>query len=164
MKLETLRDLLIEELQDLYDVEHQLVEALPKLKSAAHSRELKQAIDMHLDETRQHVTRLERSFELMGQPAKRKACKGMKGIIKEGDELLEEKGVDKDVLDAGIIKSAQAAEHYEIAGYGTAMAYAKQVGENELINLLGQTLTEEKMADEKLTQLAESSINVKAAQ
>ena len=163
MKLETLRDLLVEELQDIYDAEHQIIEALPKMKRAAHSDKLKQSFQEHLDVTRQQVSRLEQVFELMEQKPKRKACKAMKGLIKEGEDMIEEEA-DRDVKDAGLIASAQRVEHYEIAAYGTAMAYAKQIGLDQAIKLMSQTLEEEKATDEKLTQLAESTINVKAAQ
>lgn len=163
MKLETLRDLLIEEMADIYDAEHQIIEALPKMKKAASSDKLKQSFQEHLDVTRQQVSRLEQVFEMMDQKPKRKACKAMKGLIKEGEDMIEEEA-DKDVKDAGLIASAQRIEHYEIAAYGTAMAYAKQIGMDEAIQLMSQSLEEEKMTDEKLSQLAESTINVKASQ
>lgn len=163
MKLETLRDLLVEEMQDIYDAEHQIIEALPKMKRAAHADKLKQSFQEHLDVTRQHVSRLEQIFEMMEQKPKRKACKAMKGLIKEGEDMIEEEA-DRDVKDAGLIAAAQRVEHYEIAAYGTAMAYAKQIGLDQAIQLMSQTLDEEKMTDEKLTQLAESTINVRAAQ
>jgi ferritin-like metal-binding protein YciE len=162
MKLETLRDLLVEELKDMYDAEQQLVEALPEMKKAASSPQLKTAFDDHLKQTQQHVTRLEHVFEMMDQRPSRKPCKAMKGLVKEGQEMIEEKA-DKDVKDAGLIAAAQRVEHYEIAAYGTAMAYCKQIGNDEALRLLSQTLEEEKMTDQLLTQLAESSINIKAS-
>jgi ferritin-like metal-binding protein YciE len=163
MKLETLRDLLIEQLQDIYDAEHQITKALPKMVKAAHSRQLKDGFNTHLDETKQHITRLEQVFQMLDQQPKRKHCHGMEGLLKEGDEMIKE-DADADVKDAGLITAAQRVEHYEIAGYGTAMAYAKQIGQTQMINLLKQTLDEEKATDEKLSQLAESNINVRASQ
>lgn len=163
MKMETLRDLMIEELADIYDAEHQIIEALPKMKKAAKSSDLKQSFQEHLDMTREHVSRLEQVFELMEQKPKRKACKAMKGLIKEGEDMIEE-DADRDVKDAGLIAAAQRVEHYEIAAYGTAMAYAKQIGMDQAIKLLSQTLEEEKQTDVKLSQLAESTINIKASQ
>lgn len=163
MKLETLRDLFTEEIADIYDAEHQIIEALPKLKKAAHSSQLKQSFQEHLDVTRQQVSRLEQVFELLEEKPHRKTCKAMKGLIKEGDEMIEE-DADADVKDAGLIAAAQRVEHYEIAAYGTAMAYAKQIGLDQAITLLTQTLNEEKETDEKLSQLAESTINIKASQ
>ncbi len=162
MKLETLRDLLVEELEDLYDAEHQLTDALPKMKEAASAAPLKKAFQTHLDQTNEHIRRLEQVFNMLGEKPKRKTCKAMKGLIKEGADMIEEKA-DRDVKDAGLIASAQRVEHYEIAAYGTAMAYAKQIGEREAITVLGRTLDEEKMTDELLTQLAETTINVRAA-
>lgn len=163
MKMETLRDLLIEELSDIYDAENQIIEALPKMKKAAKSDQLKQSFQQHLDVTREQVSRLEEVFEALEQKPKRKTCKAMKGLIKEGEDMIEE-DADRDVKDAGLIASAQRVEHYEIAAYGTAMAYAKQLGMDNVIKLLSRTLEEEKQTDVKLSQLAESTINVKAAQ
>lgn len=163
MKLETLRDLMIEEVADIYDAEHQIIEALPKMKKAAHADKLKQSFQEHLDVTRQQVTRLEQVFELLDEKPHRKTCKAMKGLIKEGEEMIEE-DADKDVKDAGLIASAQRVEHYEIAAYGTVMAYAKQLGLDQAIKLLSQTLEEEKKTDVNLSKLAESTINVKASQ
>nr|PZN52777.1 MAG: ferritin-like domain-containing protein [Chloroflexota bacterium] len=163
MKMETLRDLLIEELQDAYDAEHQILDALPKMKQAAKSSQLQQAFDQHLAQTREHVSRLEEVFQMIDTPAKRKPCKAMQGIIKEGEEMMKE-NADPDVRDAGLIASAQRVEHYEIAVYGTAMAYARQLGLDQVIPILSQTLNEEKQTDEMLSQLAESTINVRASQ
>ncbi|MFO7323898.1 MAG: ferritin-like domain-containing protein [Chloroflexota bacterium] len=161
--METLRDLLIEELQDAYDAEHQILDALPKMKQAAKSSQLQQAFDQHLAQTREHVSRLEEVFQMIDTPAKRKPCKAMQGIIKEGEEMMKE-NADPDVRDAGLIASAQRVEHYEIAVYGTAMAYARQLGLDQVIPILSQTLNEEKQTDEMLSQLAESTINVRASQ
>jgi ferritin-like metal-binding protein YciE len=161
MKLETLNDLLLDHLKDLYDAEHQITKALPKMAEAASSQQLKSAFQQHLSETENQIRRLEQAFGTMGKKATRKTCKGMKGVIEEGDEILKE-DADPSVRDAGLISAAQKVEHYEIAGYGTARSYAQMLGMTEVANLLQQTLDEEGMTDEKLTQLAESSINVQA--
>jgi ferritin-like metal-binding protein YciE len=159
----TLRDLLIDEIRDLYDAERQLVKALPKMAKGATSQELRSLIETHLGETEEQVTRLERAFEMLGEKPRGKRCEGIAGIIEEGSNLLEE-DFDGAVLDAGIIAGAQRAEHYEITAYGSVMAWAKQLGENEIAELLSETLEEEKSADEKLSALAEGTINVEAAQ
>ena len=163
MKLETLNDLLLDHLKDLYDAEHQITKALPKMAQAASSQQLKSAFQQHLSETENQIRRLEQVFDSMGKKATRKTCKGMKGVIEEGNEILEE-DADATVKDAGLISAAQKVEHYEIAGYGTARTYARMLGMTDAANLLQQTLDEEGMTDEKLTQLAESSINVQAKQ
>ena len=160
MKMETLRALYIEELKDLYSAETQITKALPKLVETATNSSLRQAFESHLEETRNHVTRLEQIFEGLDESPKGKTCEGMKGLLKEGDERAGEKG-DADVLDAGIISAAQRVEHYEIAGYGSARTYAELLGENEAVRLLSETLEEEKAADTKLTQVARR-INVEA--
>jgi ferritin-like metal-binding protein YciE len=160
MKMETLRALYIEELKDLYSAETQITKALPKLVEAATNSSLRQAFESHLEETRNHVTRLEQIFEGLDESPKGKTCEGMKGLLKEGDERAGEKG-DADVLDAGIISAAQRVEHYEIAGYGSARTYAELLGEKEAVRLLSETLEEEKAADTKLTQVARR-INVEA--
>ncbi len=163
MKLETLRDLLVEQMQDVYDAEHQLIEALPKMSEAATSRQLKQAFETHLRQTKGHATRLEQVFQIVGQKAERKTCKAMQGLIKEGSETIKEKA-DPDVKDAALIAAAQRVEHYEIAAYGTMRAYARQLGLDQAATLFDETIHEEGEADKLLTQIAESSINVKAAQ
>jgi len=160
MKLETLRELLIEELKDLYSAETQITKALPKLVKASSSPELQQAFEHHLEETQNHVTRLEQIFDQLNESPKGKICEGMKGLLKEGEERMGEDG-DADVLDAGIIADAQRVEHYEIAAYGSARTYAELLGEREAVRLLSQTLEEEKAADTKLTQVAKK-INVEA--
>ena len=160
MKLETLRELLIEELRDLYSAETQITKALPKLVEASSDPQLRKAFEHHLEETKNHVTRLEQIFEQFNESPKGKTCEGMKGLLKEGDERAGEKG-DADVLDAGIITAAQRVEHYEIAAYGSAHTYAELLGEQEAARLLSQTLAEEKAADAKLTQVAKK-INVEA--
>ena len=160
---QTLRELMIEEIRDLYDAERQLIKALPKMAKGATSDELRSLIETHLEETQEQVKRLERAFELLNERPRGKHCEGIAGIIKEGSDLLQE-DFDGAVLDAGIIAGAQRAEHYEIGAYGSVIAWAKQIGESEVASLLEDTLEEEKAADEKLSALAESSINQAAAE
>jgi ferritin-like metal-binding protein YciE len=160
MKIETLRELFIDELQDLHSAEQQITKALPKLIKASHSPNLKQAFEHHLEETRHHVTRLEQIFQRMNESPKGKTCEGMKGLIKEGDERVSDGG-EAEVLDAGIISAAQRVEHYEIAAYGSARTYAELLGDQEAVRLLNQTLEEEKAADSKLNQVART-VNVEA--
>ncbi|RYD82375.1 MAG: ferritin-like domain-containing protein [Sphingobacteriales bacterium] len=161
MKLETLNDLFLEQLKDLYSAENQLVEAMPKMEAKASSLELKSAFKMHLAETEHHVQRLAQIFQELGMDGGGHKCKAMEGIIKEGDELMKQ-DADPDVMDAGLIAAAQRVEHYEISGYGTACTYAKQLGYNNALDLLKQTINEEKMADEKLSIIAESTVNLEA--
>jgi ferritin-like metal-binding protein YciE len=161
MKLNTLEDLLVDQLRDLYNAENQLIKALPKMAKAASSDELKQAFEGHLEETRGHVERLEKVFELLGQKAKGKTCEAMKGLVKEGGEMIGEDAEDA-VKDAGLICAAQRVEHYEIAGYGCVRTFARQLGHEEAARLLEETLNEEKGADEKLTAIAEGIVNVEA--
>jgi ferritin-like metal-binding protein YciE len=158
----TLRELMIEEIRDLYDAERQLVKALPKMAKGASSEELRSLIEAHLEETQGQVKRLERAFEMLDERPRGKHCAGIAGIIKEGSDLLEE-DFDGSILDAGIIAGAQRAEHYEMGAYGSVIAWAKQLGEGEVASLLEETLEEEKGADKKLSALAESSINQQAA-
>ena len=158
----TLRDLMLDEIRDLYDAERQLVKALPKMAKGATSSELRSLIETHLGETEQQVTRLERVFEMLDEKPRGKRCDGMAGIIEEGSTLLGE-DFEGAVLDAGIIAGAQRAEHYEIAAYGSVMAWAKELGEDEVADLLSETLEEEKSADEQLSALAEGSVNADAA-
>lgn len=160
MKVETLRELFVEELQDLYSAENQITQALPKLSKAADNQQLKQALDAHLKETKQQVERLEQIFEIMEESPEGKTCEGMKGLLKEGDQIIKASG-EPEVIDAGIIAAAQRVEHYEISGYGTVRTYAELLGEDEAVRLLDETLKEEKAADQKLTKIA-SSINVEA--
>jgi ferritin-like metal-binding protein YciE len=162
MKLESLHGLFIEELQDLYSAENQILEALPKMIEKAESPDLKQGFQMHLEQTRGHVRRLDQIFDQLGNEVDRKdkTCKGMKGIIKDGEEVLKAKG-EAEVRDAGMIAAAQRVEHYEIAGYGTVRTYAEQLGRRDWAQLLEQTLQEEKDTDLKLTQLA-GHINIEA--
>lgn len=153
---------MIEEIRDLYDAERQLVKALPKMAKGATSDELRSLIETHLEETQGQVKRLEQAFEMLQEKPRGKHCAGIAGIIKEGSDLLEE-DFDGAVLDAGIIAGAQRAEHYEMGAYGSVIAWAKQLGEGDVASLLEETLEEEKGADEKLSALAESSINPEAA-
>ena len=161
MKLNSLQELYVEQLRDLYDAENQLIKALPKMMEGAGSEELRDALNEHLEVTRQQATRLEQIFEGLGEKSKGEKCKGMEGLIKEGSQVLEE-SEDDDTRDAAIIAAAQRVEHYEIAGYGTVRTYANLLGDEEAVGLLEQTLEEEKEADQKLTELAEQ-INVEAA-
>jgi ferritin-like metal-binding protein YciE len=162
MELESLRELYIDELKDLYSAEKQLVKALPKMAKNATNPELKKAFQDHLAKTEQHVERLEQIFESLEASPRGKKCVGMEGLIEEANEMLEE-DAEEEVLDAGLISKAQHVEHYEMAGYGTVRTYALTLGESEHAELLEQTLSEEKEADELLTQLAENSINIEAA-
>jgi ferritin-like metal-binding protein YciE len=161
VKLNSLHELFVEQLKDLYDAEHQLIKALPKLAKASSSEELRNAFQEHLEKTEQHAQRIEQIFDAMGQTAKAQKCKGMEGLVKEGSEIIKEEDVEDEVKDAGLIAAAQRVEHYEIAGYGTVRTYANLLGESEAANLLQQTLEEEKEADQTLNQIAEQ-INVEA--
>lgn len=163
MALETLRDLYVDELKDLYNAENQIIKALPRLIKAANSDELRQAFEDHLNKTEGHVARLEQIFENLGERARGKKCLGMEGLIEEGKELLKE-DAEPEVLDAALIGAAQRVEHYEIAAYGTVRAFAEQLGHNDAADLLQQTLDEEGEADKLLTQIAESLVNQMAAE
>ncbi len=163
LRLENLEKLYIDELKDAYDFEHQLLEALPKMEEAAYTGELKQAFRDHRLETEGQVRRLEQVFRSLGREAERKTCKGMKGLIAEGEEYIRAKG-DEATLDAALIAAAQRVEHYEIAVYGTLRTYAEALGREDQARLLDQTLEEESAADEKLTDLAQSGINAEALQ
>jgi len=161
--IDSLETMFVEELKDLYDAEKRLTKAIPKLSKAATNEDLKEALDAHLAETQEQVARLERAFGQMNTPAKGKPCAGIKGIIEEADEHVGEDFEDDDLRDATIIGAAQRAEHYEIAAYGTAIAHARLLGEDDVVSLLEQTLNEEKAADEKLTEIAETVVNLEAA-
>ena len=161
MALESLNDLFVEQLRDLYDAENQLVKALPKMARGANSDALRQGFEEHLEQTKEHAQRIEQIFEQLGQKVKGKKCKGMEGLVKEASETLEENIADENVQDAAIIAAAQRVEHYEIAGYGTARTFATLLGEREAASLLEQTLEEEKQTDAKLTEIAEG-INIAA--
>lgn len=156
-----LHALFLDELADIYNAEQQLTKALPKLAKAAQSDELREAIESHLEETESHVSRLDQVFESLDEAPKKKKCKGMEGIIEEGEEVLSEHKKTGE-LDAGLISAAQRAEHYEIAVYGCLCTWAEQMGHDEALNLLKETLAEEKAADEKLTGIAKSTANVHA--
>jgi ferritin-like metal-binding protein YciE len=160
-ELNSLDQLLTDQLQDLYDAEHRITEALPKMAEAADSPQLAQAFRDHLQETERQIERLERVFEIIGQKAKRKSCEAMKGLIAEGNEVLA-LGGNPDVRDAALIAAAQRVEHYEMAGYGCVRSYARRLGYTEAEELLQATLDEEGATDHKLTDLAESIINPQA--
>lgn len=160
-KMSTLEDLFTDLLKDLYSAEKQLVKALPKMAKNASSPDLQKAFQEHLRQTEGQVERIERIFnELEGSPRGKK-CVGMEGLIEEGNELLQE-NAEPEVLDAGLIAAAQKVEHYEIAGYGTARAWARRLGYDKAARLLEQTLEEESMANEKLNKIAESHVNMEA--
>jgi ferritin-like metal-binding protein YciE len=161
MKLESLRDLYVEQLQDLYSAETQLVEALPEMAKAASHAQLQAAFQEHLAQTQTQVRRLEQIFQQLGASPEGQTCKGMEGLIREGEEMIKARG-DAAAIDAGLIAAAQRVEHYEIAGYGCVRTYARQLGEQQAVTLLQQTLEEEAQTDEQLTQLAEQVINVDA--
>jgi len=160
---QTLHDAFLDELQDAYDAEKQLVKALPKLARAAASTELKQAFTAHLDETKGHVEKLEQVFQSLGEKAKGKHCDGIAGIIDEGKKVMEE-DFEGATMDACLIAGGQRAEHYEMAAYGTLVAWAKAMGHGEAVDLLQEILDEEEAADEKLTAIAESGVNAEAAE
>lgn len=160
-KLSTLHDLLVDCLKDMYDSEHQITQALPKMAKNANSADLRAAFEQHLMETETHIERLQQVFMHLGAKAERKTCKGTQGLIEEGNEAIKEK-MDPDVRDAALINAAQKVEHYEMAGYGTARTFAQQLGYDQVAQILQTTLDEEGMTDKKLTMLAESAINWKA--
>ena len=161
MKLESLKDLYLEQLRDLYSAETQLLDALPKIADAASAPDLKQAFSDHLRQTQEHVRRLERIFSTLGESPSGHTCEGMKGLIREGEQMLRMEG-EPAVLDAGLIAAAQRVEHYEIAGYGTVRTYAELLGHDDQVALLERTLDEEEQADELLTRLAETHVNEEA--
>jgi ferritin-like metal-binding protein YciE len=158
----TLHDAFLDELRDSYDAEKQLTKALPKLAKAATSPALRAAFENHLEETRGQIDRLEQVFELLDEKVRGKHCDGIAGIIDEGKAVMEE-DFDDATMDACLIASGQRAEHYEMAAYGTLVAWARGLGQTEAADLLQQTLDEEKAADQKLSQLAEGGINQEAA-
>jgi ferritin-like metal-binding protein YciE len=160
-KMATLDDLYTDLLKDLYSAEKQLVKALPKMAKNAQAPDLQRAFQEHLRQTEGQVERIERIFADMEGSPRGKKCVGMEGLIEEGNELLQE-DVEPDVLDAGLIAAAQKVEHYEIAGYGTARAWAERLGYDQAARLLKETLEEESMANEKLTRIAESHVNMEA--
>ncbi len=161
MKLESLKQLYLDELRDAYSAEDQITKALPKMIDAASSSQLSSAFQEHLDQTKRQMERLEKIFAMHSESPKGKTCKGMEGIIKEGEEFIKSRGDDA-TRDAALISAAQRVEHYEIAAYGTLRTYARMLNDTEAVTLLQQTLDEESNTDEKLTRLAESSINQQA--
>jgi ferritin-like metal-binding protein YciE len=163
LKLDSLNDLYLHELEDLYDAEKQLTKALPKMAKAAHSEDLKFAFEHHLRETQNHVHRLEEIFESMDIKPKTNKCVGMEGLIEEGEKISKEEG-DPSIIDAGLISAAQRVEHYEIAGYGTLKTYAEYLGEDKACDLLNETLQEETDADQKLSALAQEGIDAQAVE
>jgi len=162
MELQTLKDLYIHELKDLFSAEQQLVKALPKMAKAASNKELAAGFQEHLEQTKGHAQRLEQILSSHQQTTRGPKCKGMEGIVAEGAEMIEEEA-DNEVKDAGLIAAAQRVEHYEMAGYGTARTYAEFLGDKEGAKVLGLTLEEERQTDQKLSKLAKSAVNVAAA-
>jgi ferritin-like metal-binding protein YciE len=160
VKHQALKELYVDELKDIYNAENQLVKALPKMAKAATSDDLRTGFEEHLEQTRGHVQRLEQIFKALGEKPTGKKCKGMEGLVAEGQEMMDEDFED-DLMDAALISAAQRVEHYEIAAYGTVRTYAELLGEDQAVTLLEQTLEEEKETDQKLSDLA-SDINVKA--
>jgi len=161
MKLESLHDLYLNELQDIYGAEEQILKALPKVIEKTTTPELRQALSNHLQETRGHVSRLEQIFEMHGEEAKKQKCKGMQGVLSEGDDLIGHDAPPQ-VRDAAIISACQRVEHYEMAVYGTLRTYAQQMGHERAAALLQQTLNEETAADQKLTNIAATRVNIDA--
>jgi len=163
MKIPTLDELYLHELRDVYDAENQLVDALPKMAKAASDSDLRAAFENHLKETRGHVSRLEVVFHELGERPERETCKGMKGLLAEGEKLLDQ-DAEPAVRDAALITAAQRVEHYEIAAYGSLKTWAGILGHEQAVEQLEATLSEEKTADETLTELAETRVNVMAAE
>lgn len=163
LTLDNLQDLMIQQLEDLYSAETQLIDALPKMANAAHCSRLKAAFESHLQETNHHKERLERCFQLLGQEPRAETCDAMKGLVSEGSEVISATG-DPEVKDAALIAAAQRVEHYEIAGYGCARTFAKRLRRDDVAQLLHETLQEEANADKLLTEIGESSTNPAAAQ
>ena len=161
MELNSLRELYVDQLKDLYSAETQITKALPRMAKKAESRDLKSAFEEHLHQTQGQIERLDQIFQLLRQSPRGKKCVGMEGLIAEGKEIMTE-DLDPAVMDAALIAAAQKVEHYEISGYGTARAYARLLDEDQAVQLLSETLEEEEQTDKKLTQLAESGINVEA--
>ena len=162
MERQTLKDLYIHELKDLFSAEQQLVKALPKMAKAASNKELAAGFQEYLEQTKGHAQRVEQILYSHQQTTRGPKCKGMEGIVAEGAEMIEEEA-DNEVKDAGLIAAAQRVEHYEMAGYGTARTYAELLGDKEGAKLLGLTLEEERQTDQKLSKLAKSTVNVAAA-
>lgn len=162
LTLDNLNDLLIQQLEDLHSAEEQLISALPKMAEAASGSQLKTAFETHLQETRIQKDRLERAFQMLGHEPSSEKCHAMAGLISEGDEIIQATG-DPEVKDAALIAAAQRVEHYEMAGYGCARTFARQLHRDDVAELLQQTLEEESHANELLTEIAENSVNPVAA-
>jgi len=162
-EMTTLQDLYVHELKDIMSAEKQIIKALPKLAKAANNPNLKQGFEKHLEETKTHITRLEKIFKRLGESSTGPKCEGMEGLLKEGGKMLEEDAAPG-VFDAGIIVAAQKVEHYEIAAYGSLCTFAKSLGHEKDLALLKETIDEEEMTDEKLTEIAESQVNEEALQ
>ncbi len=160
--MKTMEELFIDLMQDVYYAEKELTKALPKMAKEAEDKDLKHAFSEHLKETEGHVKRLDKAFEMIGKPAKGKKCDAILGIIAEGEEVIKNVD-DNETLDAGLVAAGQAAEHYEIARYGTLCAWAKLIGKPQVAKLLHETLEEEKKADSLLTRIADRSVNQHAA-
>jgi ferritin-like metal-binding protein YciE len=158
----SLEDLFWDQVKDIYDAEKRITDALPKMADAANDPQLKSAFREHLEQTRHHVERLEQIFRSAGKDPDRETCEGIKGLLKEGDDMIGAKG-DDDTCDAGLIAAAQRVEHYEMAVYGTIRTYAERLGRVDFVDLLQRTLNEEGETDKRLTQIAETKINPKAA-
>lgn len=161
-KIETLKDLLIHQMKDLYDAEHRLTESLPRMAKKARSRELQAAFETHQTQTDEHIARLVRVFQILGEDPERETCDAMKGLISESDGIIDSQG-DYDVIDAALIAAAQRIEHYEIASYGTARAFARQLELEGIPEILTQSLNEEGETDKILTAIAEGSVNPASA-
>jgi ferritin-like metal-binding protein YciE len=162
MTLDSLNDLFLDELKDLYSAENQLIKAIPKMTKAASSPKLRSGFEEHLEQTKHHVERLEEIIHALNASPKGKKCRAMEGLIEEGQELMEA-DAEPAVMDAALIAAAQKVEHYEIAGYGTVRTWAEQLGHSHAVRLLQQTLDEEKATDAKLSQLAKQAVNEQAA-
>ncbi|MFW6059537.1 MAG: ferritin-like domain-containing protein [Phycisphaeraceae bacterium] len=160
-RFDSMEDLFVQQLEDIYDAEKRLTRALPKMAEAAHGEDLKQAFNDHLQQTEGHVQRLEQVFSQFGKQPERETCEAMKGLVKEGEEMIQAEG-DASVRDAALIAAAQRVEHYEISAYGTLRSHARALGRPDVANVLQQTLDEEHQADNKLTEIAEGHINPEA--
>lgn len=163
MAVQSLEDLFLEELKDIYNAEAQILKALPRMAKKASSPELRRAFEQHMKQTETQVKRLEKVFQTLGEKPKGKSCKGMQGVIEEGKEMMSE-DISDDALDAALIGAAQKVEHYEIATYGTLRAWAEMLGNDTAAKLLQATLDEEGATDKKLTELAERLVNVEAVE
>jgi ferritin-like metal-binding protein YciE len=160
-KLNSMEDLLLGQIRDLYDAEKRLIDALPKVADAAHDPQLKAAFMEHSRQTEGHARKLERVFSIMGKEPERETCEAMQGLLEEGEEMISAQG-DPAVKDAGLIAAAQRVEHYEISAYGSARTFAERLGLDDVVDILQEILDEEKQTDKKLTQIAEQSVNAQA--